>query len=135
MERQNVIDSFGEAEPGSVLVCQVQAGGTGVNLQAASAVIFCEPQIKPSLEKQAAARVHRMGQTDRVLAIRLISEDTVDEAVLPLLEKKQAEFDAFAEESAAADAAAALADQDWIRAVVEEERQKYLPAVVPSGGS
>ena len=129
MERQNVIDSFGEAEPGSVLVCQVQAGGTGVNLQAASAVIFCEPQIKPSLEKQAAARVHRMGQTDRVLAIRLISEDTVDEAILPLLEKKQEEFDAFAEESAAADAAAALADQDWIRAVVEEERQKYLPAV------
>ena len=41
--RQEIVDAFNAAEPGAVLVSQVQAGGTGLNIQAASVIIFCEP--------------------------------------------------------------------------------------------
>ncbi|MBQ6622129.1 MAG: DEAD/DEAH box helicase, partial [Mogibacterium sp.] len=101
--RQRIIDAFTEAPVGSVLVCQVQAGGTGLNIQAASVVIFCEPQIKPSLTHQSLSRVYRMGQIRNVLVYHLLCEHTVDEAVLRMLETKQQEFDAFADESAMAE--------------------------------
>ena len=130
-ERQAVIDRFSDAAGGSVLVCQIQAGGTGLNIQAASVVIFCEPQIKPSLTRQALSRVYRMGQVRTVLVFQLLCEDTVDEAVMQILDTKQMEFDLFAEESVLADAADDLADREWIRSVIEEERQKYLPAIRP----
>jgi SNF2 family DNA or RNA helicase len=128
-ERQAVIDRFSDAAGGSILVCQVQAGGTGLNIQAASVVIFCEPQIKPSLTRQALSRVYRMGQVRSVLVFHLLCEDTVDEAVMRILDAKQMEFDLFAEESVLADAADDLADREWIKSVIEEERRKYLPAI------
>jgi len=130
-ERQAVIDRFSDAAGGSVLVCQIQAGGTGLNIQAASVVIFCEPQIKPSLTRQALSRVYRMGQVRSVLVFQLLCEDTIDEAVMRILDTKQMEFDLFAEESVLADAADDLADREWIRSVIEEERRKYLPAIRP----
>lgn len=128
-ERQAVIDRFADAAGGSVLVCQIQAGGTGLNIQAASVVVFCEPQIKPSLTRQALSRVYRMGQVRTVLVFHLLCEDTVDEAVMKILDTKQEEFDLFAEESVLADAADDLADREWIKSVIEEERSKYLPAI------
>ena len=128
-ERQAVIDRFSDAAGGSVLVCQIQAGGTGLNIQAASVVIFCEPQIKPSLTRQALSRVYRMGQVRSVLVFQLLCEDTIDEAVMRILDTKQMEFDLFAEESVLADAADDLADREWIKSVIEEERRKYLPAI------
>jgi SNF2 family DNA or RNA helicase len=130
-ERQALIDRFSDSAGGGVLVCQIQAGGTGLNIQAASVVIFCEPQIKPSLTRQALSRVYRMGQVRTVLVFHLLCEDTVDEAVMRILDTKQMEFDLFAEESVLADAADDLADREWIRSVIEEERSKYLPAIRP----
>ena len=128
-ERQELIDRFSDAPEGSVLICQIQAGGTGLNIQTASVVIFCEPQIKPSLTRQAIARVHRMGQIRAVLVYHLLCEDTIDEAITVLLRKKQEEFDLYAKESAMADAAENLADSEWIRETIEQQRQKYLPAL------
>ena len=131
-ERQDLIDRFSNVPGGSVLVCQVQAGGTGLNIQAAGIVIFCEPQIKPSLEWQALSRVYRMGQVQNVLVCHLLCENTVDEAVRAILARKEEEFDLFAQESAIADAADGLSEKEWIKKLVEDERQKYLPAVVPA---
>lgn len=128
-ERQDLVDRFAEAKGGGILICQVQAGGTGLNIQSAGIVIFCEPQIKPSLTAQAISRVYRMGQVQNVLVFHLLCENTVDEAVMRILDQKQGEFDLFADESVLADAADNLADREWIRQVVEEERRKYLPAV------
>lgn len=130
VERQNLVDRFSDGPDGSVLVCQVQSGGTGLNIQAAAVVIFCEPQIKPSLTWQAISRAYRMGQVQNVLVYHLLCEDTVDEAVRGILVSKQVEFDLFAQDSAMAEAADGLADQEWIRQVVERERRKYLPAVI-----
>ncbi len=128
--RQHVIDLFTEAPEGSVIVCQIQAGGTGLNIQTASVVIFCEPQIKPSLTSQAISRVYRMGQLRNVLVYHLLCEDTVDETIMDLSIRKQELFDVFAAESAAAEAEDQLADREWIAKVIEQEKQKYLPAVV-----
>ncbi len=101
--RQEIIDEFDKAEPGAALVAQIQSGGTGLNIQSASVVILCEPQIKPSIENQAISRAYRMGQSRSVLVYRLLCDDTVDERILQMLAQKQGEFDAFADESVAAD--------------------------------
>ncbi len=97
--RQEIVDAFSEAEDGAVLICQVQAGGTGLNIQAASVIIFCEPQIKPSIENQAVSRAYRMGQLRSVVVHRLLCDNTVDERIMEILREKQDVFDAFAEES------------------------------------
>lgn len=125
--------SDGEEDAGkNVLICQIQAGGTGLNIQAASIVIFCEPQIKPSLTNQAISRVYRMGQVRNVLVYHLLCENTVDEAVMEILEEKQLEFDLYADESAMAEATEGLFDREWIRQYMEEERKRYMPMVVSS---
>ena len=134
-ERQDLIDRFTETPGGAVLVSQVQAGGTGLNIQAAGIVIFCEPQIKPSLEWQALSRVYRMGQVQNVLVYHLLCENTVDEAVRAILARKEEEFDLFAQESVIADAADGLTEKEWIRKLVEDERRKYLPAVIAAEGA
>lgn len=56
-------DEFDNAKAGKVLPAQIQAGGTGLNIQTASVVIICEPQLKPSIENQAISRAYRMGQS------------------------------------------------------------------------
>lgn len=101
--RQEIIDEFDEAPPGAVLVAQIQSGGTGLNIQAATVVVICEPQFKPSIENQAISRAYRMNQTRNVLVYRLLCENTVDEKITEMLKQKQAVFDAFADSSSAAD--------------------------------
>jgi len=100
--RQELVDQFNNAPAGAVLASQIQAGGTGLNIQSASVVVLCEPQFKPSIENQAISRAYRMGQTRNVLVYRLLCEDTVDEKIIAMLESKQAVFDAFADQSVVA---------------------------------
>lgn len=100
--RQEIIDEFNEAPAGTVLVSQIQSGGTGLNIQAASVVVICEPQLKPSIENQAISRAYRMGQVRNVLVYRLLCPETIDEKITAILEEKQAIFDAFADKSVAA---------------------------------
>jgi SNF2 family DNA or RNA helicase len=100
-ERQQIIDSFESAPPGTVLAAQIEAGGVGLNIQAASVVIICEPQWKPSTENQAISRAYRMGQTRDVLVYRLLCSNTIDEKITELLTRKQHEFDVYADESIA----------------------------------
>ena len=100
--RQQIIDEFESMPAGAVLPAQIQAGGTGLNIQAASVVIICEPQLKPSIENQAISRAYRMGQTRKVLVYRLLAVNTIDERIDEMLTEKQAIFNAFADISAAA---------------------------------
>lgn len=99
--RQQIIDEFDSAPAGKVLAAQIIAGGTGLNIQSASVVILCEPQLKPSIENQAISRAYRMGQGRNVLVYRLLCENTIDERIMKLLEDKQKIFDAFADKSVA----------------------------------
>ena len=125
--RQEIIDEFNQAPAGTVLIAQIQSGGTGLNIQSASVVILCEPQFKPSIENQAISRAYRMGQTRNVLVYRLLCEHTVDEKMTTLLENKQAIFDAFADESVAAKESFGLDDKTFGNIIEEEiERIKAL---------
>ena len=94
MSRQDLVDKFSAEDGYSVLVMQIDVGGTGLNIQAASVVIITEPQWKPTTESQAIGRAHRMGQIQRVNVHRLIADDTIDERIEELLEAKQQIFDA-----------------------------------------
>lgn len=122
-KRQEIIDEFDQAPAGSVLLAQIQSGGTGLNIQSASVVIICEPQFKPSIENQAISRAYRMGQARNVLVYRLLCEDTVDEKIMEQLEKKQKIFDTFADPSVAAEESMEL-DEKSFGDIIEEEIER-----------
>ncbi|MFL6112760.1 MAG: helicase-related protein, partial [Catenulispora sp.] len=84
--------------------------GTGLNVQAASMVILCEPQFKPSTEDQAIARAHRMGQNRVVRVYRLLAKDSVDDALLARLGAKARLFDRYARRSIVADSSPSAID-------------------------
>ncbi len=125
--RQHLVDDFTAADGHAVLLSQIEAGGVGLNLQAASVVILCEPQVKPTLEHQAVARAHRMGQVRTVQVHRLLATDSVDERLLRILENKTRLFDAYARRSDTADAspdAVDVSDGSIARRIVEEEQRR-----------
>ena len=132
--RQEIVDQFTQAPSGAVLVSQVQAGGTGLNIQSASVIIFCEPQIKPSIENQAIARAYRMGQVRDVLVYRLLADDTIDERIMEILRTKQELFDNFADESAVGTESLKPSEQSWINRMVEEEKARIQGLVPPTPG-
>lgn len=138
--RMGVIDDFWADRTGSVMVAQILAGGVGINLQCASAVILIEPQIKPTTEWQAIKRVHRMGQSRRVVAHRLIARDTVDESMIELLAEKAGVFDDYARDSAVKDASSAARDTSsealtrrLIEVEVERLNRQSSGSPTPSG--
>ncbi|MDI9518853.1 MAG: C-terminal helicase domain-containing protein, partial [Bacillota bacterium] len=118
--RQEIIDEFDKAPAGTVLPAQIQSGGTGLNIQSASVVVICEPQFKPSTEKQAISRAYRMGQTRNVHVHRLLCENTVDERIMDILYDKDIIFQAFADESVAAKEAIEI-DMNKIAQIMDEE--------------
>jgi hypothetical protein len=120
-ERQLVIDRFGTLEGFGVLALQIEAGGVGINLQCAQVVILMEPQFKPSTERQAIARVRRMGQTRKVNAHRLIAKGTVDEMLVRLVAEKSQIFADYAHQSSVKDASGMAIDPG--SAVMEELRR------------
>ncbi|MGW3329684.1 DEAD/DEAH box helicase [Streptomyces rubiginosohelvolus] len=127
VRRQELVDAFSAVEGHAVLLSQIQAGGTGLNMQAASVVILCEPQIKPTLEHQAVARAHRMGQVRTVQVHRLLATDSVDQRLVELLARKDRLFDAYARRSDLAETtpdAVDVSDADLARRIVEEEQQR-----------
>ncbi len=134
-ERQRTVDEFTRSAKPSVLICQIEAGGVGLNIQAASVVILCEPQVKPSTEAQAIARAHRMGQVRTVQVHRLLVEDSVDQRMLELLGSKAQLFDAYVRHSAIAEAAPGAVDISEVqlaRTIVAQEQQRLAQVPTPS---
>ncbi|MFE7038896.1 DEAD/DEAH box helicase [Streptomyces atratus] len=136
--RQEVIDRFGAVEGHAVLLSQIQAGGVGLNMQAASVVIICEPQIKPTMEHQAVARAHRMGQIRTVQVHRLLAADTVDERMLNILARKERLFDLYARRSDVAETtpdAVDVSDGALARRIVEEEQLRLATGTAEAAGA
>ncbi|WP_030271473.1 DEAD/DEAH box helicase [Micromonospora globosa] len=128
-QRQQMVDQFSSARHGAVLVAQIVAGGVGLNIQSASVVVICEPQLKPTTEAQAVARAHRMGQVQSVQVHRLLSEDSVDQRITELLAGKKQLFNEFARVSDMADStpeAVDLSEAELVREVVAAERQRLF---------
>ena len=127
--RQELINEFSATEGAAVLVSQIQAGGVGLNIQAASVVIVAEPQWKPSAEEQAIARCHRMGQTRTVQVHRLLALDSVDQRVRAILQEKMEDFDKYARPSEIKDQsvdAQATHTREALDKVINTDTEKHI---------
>jgi len=89
-DRASVVQNFQDPEGPPVLLASLKAGGLGINLTAADHVFILDPWWNPAAEDQAADRAHRIGQNRPVIVYRLVAEDTVEERILALQEKKRA---------------------------------------------
>jgi SNF2 family DNA or RNA helicase len=87
--RSDLIDAFQEMEEPRVLVIQTQTGGLGITLTRADTAIFYSYSYSFADYEQARARIHRIGQTNKVTYIHLVARDTVDEAVINALHFKK----------------------------------------------
>ena len=86
--RQDLVDRF-QARELSVLVLSLKAGGTGLNLTAATQVIHYDRWWNPAVEDQATDRAYRIGQDAPVTVHRLIAAGTVEDRVAQLLAAKR----------------------------------------------
>jgi superfamily II DNA or RNA helicase len=73
----------------SVFLLSLKAGGVGLNLTAADAVIHYDPWWNPAVEAQATARAYRMGQDKPVFVTKLVARGTLEERMLAMLERKR----------------------------------------------
>ncbi|GIO88642.1 helicase SNF [Paenibacillus faecis] len=87
-ERVELCSRFNEGER-DIFLISLKAGGTGLNLTGADTVILYDLWWNPAVEQQAADRAHRMGQKNVVQVIRLITENTVEEKMYELQQKKR----------------------------------------------
>ena len=64
-----------------VLLVQIVAGGTGLNLQDYNFVYFTSPHFNPAIEEQAVCRVYRIGQTENVIIKHVITKGTYEDRI------------------------------------------------------
>jgi DNA repair protein RAD16 len=76
-----------------VLLMSLKAGGVALNLTVANYIYLMDPWWNPAAEMQAIDRTHRLGQYRPIRAVRFIAENTVEERILQLQEKKRLVFD------------------------------------------
>lgn len=86
--REGLVKAFQEGKA-PIFLISLKAGGTGLNLTAADYVIHLDPWWNPAAEDQASDRAHRLGRVEPVTVVRLVAQDTIEEAVLELHAKKR----------------------------------------------
>ncbi|UJJ58336.1 DEAD/DEAH box helicase [Rhodanobacter sp. FW102-FHT14D06] len=64
-----------------ILLASLKAGGVGLNLTAADAVIHYDPWWNPAVELQAVDRAHRLGREDPIFVYKLLCDDTIEEKI------------------------------------------------------
>jgi len=79
-------------DPDCKVFLSTDAGGVGLNLQAASAVVNFEPPWNPARLEQRVGRVHRLGQMHPVQVVHLLTEQSIEERVWETLKLKKALF-------------------------------------------
>lgn len=87
-KRMEMVDAFNKDDV-PVFLISLKAGGTGLNLTAASIVIHFDPWWNLAAQNQATDRAHRIGQEEQVVVFKLIAKDTIEEKILGLQEQKQ----------------------------------------------
>lgn len=97
-DRRQYVQAFQNGDY-SVFLISLKAGGTGLNLTAASQVIQLDPWWNLSAQNQASDRAHRMGQDKTVTVYKMIAKGTIEEKILKLQEAKQEISDLFVENS------------------------------------
>jgi superfamily II DNA or RNA helicase len=88
-ERQRLVQRFQDDERIPFFVLSLKAGGTGLNLTAATHVIHFDRWWNPAVENQATDRAFRIGQKRNVLVHKLVCRGTIEERIDALIESKQ----------------------------------------------
>ncbi len=101
-KRGPLLDRFRD-DPQLRVFISTDAGGVGLNLQAASALINLDMPWNPAVLEQRIARVHRLGQTEAVQVVLLVAKDAYEARVAELLANKQHLFDNVVRDDAAED--------------------------------
>jgi len=114
-DRQGPVERFQNDEKCKLFLVSLKAGGVGLNLTAAEYVFLLDPWWNPAIEAQAIDRAHRIGQTRKVFAYRLIARDTVEEKILELQKTKKELTDSIIS-----------ADSSLIRTLTKEDLQLLL---------
>lgn len=91
-DRRSVVERFQNDPQCMVLLMTLKTGGVGLNLTAADTVFIFEPWWNKAAEEQAINRLHRYGQTAKVLSYSLITKGTIEEKILQLQQQKSALF-------------------------------------------
>ena len=86
--RQKNIDEFVNDPDVAIAVCSLTAAGVGINLQVASNIVLAELSWTDAEQTQAIDRSHRIGQTEPVIAWRIIAARTIDSRIAELIDKK-----------------------------------------------
>ncbi|RZM28516.1 MAG: ATP-dependent helicase, partial [Pedobacter sp.] len=88
-DRKAVVESF-QNNPGiRVFLISLKAGGIGLNLTQADYVYLVDPWWNPAVENQAIDRAYRIGQDKKVMAVRLICPDTIEEKIMSMQDAKK----------------------------------------------
>jgi len=93
--REKVIDEFQNNIDNKIFLISLKAGGSGLNLTSAEYVFITDPWWNPAAELQAISRAHRIGQKNKVMAYRFISENTIEQKIVKLQDKKKDLADTF----------------------------------------
>ena len=112
--RAELVEKFQSDKTKTVFLLSLKAAGFGLNLTAASYVILCDPWWNPAVEAQAIDRTHRIGQTQPVVAYRLVAADTVEQKILAMQREKSALASAVVQE----DSLANVLDLDSLRQIL-----------------
>lgn len=92
-KRGERVEAFQNHDGAAVMLVSLKAGGTGITLHAADYVFLLDPWWNPAVEAQAVDRVHRLGQTNKVMVYRMIAQNTLEEQIQKLQQSKQNQFD------------------------------------------
>lgn len=87
--RASVIEEFRNSDKFTVFLISLKSGGVGLNLTQAKRVFMMDPWWSFAVEAQAIDRVHRMGQDDEVKVYRFITENSVEERMLRIQDRKK----------------------------------------------
>ena len=89
-ERRRIVEAFQAEDGPPFFVLSLKAGGTGLNLTAATHVIHFDRWWNPAVENQATDRAFRIGQKRNVLVHKFVCRGTVEEKIDALIEEKTA---------------------------------------------
>lgn len=94
-KREKVIRNFQDDPENRIFLISLKAGGVGLNLTEADYVFIIDPWWNPAAENQAINRAHRIGQDKHVFVYRFITENSIEEKIQLLKERKSSLADKF----------------------------------------
>jgi SNF2 family DNA or RNA helicase len=87
--RQELVAEFQSSEKPLIFLLSLKAAGAGLTLTSAQYVFLYDPWWNPAVEAQAIDRTHRIGQTSKVIAYRLIVKESIEEKIRLLQQSKR----------------------------------------------